>query len=280
MFKKLKEINHKPTPFQFYTAEELWTNEHTAKQMLKYHLMEDVDVSSRNIKFIDRSVKWIVDHFQLNKASSVADFGCGPGLYSHRLAAAGAKVTGIDFSSNSINYARKTAVEKGLNINFQVKNYLEFETAEKFDLIIMIMCDFCALSPEQRGILLQKFHSMLKPDGAILLDVYSLQAFEQKEESATYEFNQLGGFWSPDDYYGFLNCFKYEEEKVSLDKFTIIETHRERVVYNWLQYYSRESIKQEFDRNGFNIDEYFSNVGGDPFDADSNEFAVVGKIRK
>ena len=38
MFKELKEINSRPAPFQFYTADELWTNEHTAKQMLGYHL--------------------------------------------------------------------------------------------------------------------------------------------------------------------------------------------------------------------------------------------------
>ena len=44
MFDKLKEINSRPRPFQFYTAEELWANEHTSKQMLKYHLNEEIDL--------------------------------------------------------------------------------------------------------------------------------------------------------------------------------------------------------------------------------------------
>jgi len=30
------------------------------------------------------------------------------------------------------------------------------------------------LSPEQRKIMLSKFNSLLKPDGSVLLDVYSL----------------------------------------------------------------------------------------------------------
>jgi len=47
MFKELKEINTRPKPFEFYTAEELWTNEHTAKQMLSYHLNESIDVSTQ-----------------------------------------------------------------------------------------------------------------------------------------------------------------------------------------------------------------------------------------
>jgi hypothetical protein len=63
---------------------------------------------------------------------------------------------------------------------------LDFETTQRFDLIMMIMCDFCALSPEQRKIMLSKFYALLKPGGSVLLDVYSLNSFNQKEESATY----------------------------------------------------------------------------------------------
>ncbi|MDD5757976.1 MAG: hypothetical protein PHI06_02720 [Desulfobulbaceae bacterium] len=65
MFKELKEINSHPKPFQFYTVDELWANEHTSKQMLEYHLNEAIDVSSRNKGFIERSAKWIVTHYSL-----------------------------------------------------------------------------------------------------------------------------------------------------------------------------------------------------------------------
>jgi 2-polyprenyl-3-methyl-5-hydroxy-6-metoxy-1,4-benzoquinol methylase len=106
MFKELKEINTRPSPFQFYTADELWTNEHTAKQMLEYHLNETIDVSSRNKNFIESSVDWIVAHFGVDKRTEIADFGCGPGLYAIRLAERNAIVTGIDFSKNSIEYAK------------------------------------------------------------------------------------------------------------------------------------------------------------------------------
>ena len=67
MFKELKKINSCPTPFQFYTADDLWTNEHTSKQMLEYHLNETIDASSRNKNFIERSVEWIVSHFEVDK---------------------------------------------------------------------------------------------------------------------------------------------------------------------------------------------------------------------
>jgi len=277
MFKELKKINSRSTPFQFYTADELWANEHTSKQMLEYHLNESIDVSSRNRNFIERSVEWIVSFFGVDDKTEIADFGCGPGLYTTRLSEKEAIVTGIDFSKNSIEHAKQVATQKGLKVNYIHTNYLDFETDQKFDLITMIMCDLCALSPKQRHTMLLKFSSLLKPGGSVLLDVYSLNSFHQKEESATYELNQLNGFWSPEDYYCFVNIFKYEKEKVSLDKYTIIEESRTRVVYNWLQYFSRESLSEEFIKNGFKIEAFFSDVAGGAFDPESTEFAVVAK---
>ncbi len=275
MFKELKEINARPTPFQFYTADELWASEHTARQMLEYHLNETIDVSSRNKNFIESSVEWIVSHFGVDKRTEIADFGCGPGLYTTRLAERNAIVTGIDFSENSLKYAKQVAAQKELKINYILTNYLDFETTNNFDLITMIMCDYCALSPEQRKIMLSKFYSLLKPDGSVLLDVYSLNSYNQKEESATYEFNQLNGFWSPADYYCFVNTFKYEKEKIILDKYTIIEESKKRIVYNWLQYFSKDSLIKEFEQNGFRVEETYSDVEGKPFSSDSIEIAIV-----
>jgi cyclopropane fatty-acyl-phospholipid synthase-like methyltransferase len=277
MFDQLKEINSRPEPFQFYTAEELWTNEHTAKQMLTYHLNEEIDISSRNKEFIEKSVDWMTKRFNVSHGTTIADFGCGPGLYSYRLAEKGARVTGIDFSKNSIGYAKKAAQKKGLEIKYITQNYLDFETKDRFDLIIMIFCDFCALSPEQRKKMLKKFQTLLKPDGSLLLDVHSLNLFNEKEETAVYELNQLNGFWSPDDYYGFVNSFKYEKEKVSLDKYTIIETSRSRIIYNWLQYFNKDSLIKEFEENGLKIVEFYSDVAGAEFTNDSPDIAVEAK---
>lgn len=275
MFEKLERINERPEPFQFYTASQLWTNEHTSKQMLSFHLNEAINVSSRNAEFTNRSVEWIASEFNIGRDSQIADFGCGPGLYAVPLAKRGANVTGIDFSGRSIEYAKEVATREQLNISYVKQNYLEFETEDRFDLLLMIMCDFCALSPTQRKGILNKFHRILKPGGSVLLDVYSLSAFEQKEEVATYEVNQLNGFWSPNKYYSFLNTFKYDEEKVALDKYTIIELDHTRIVYNWLQYFSPEDLEREFVEAGFSVKGFYSDVAGTPYDRNSSEFAVI-----
>ncbi|MFC2168395.1 class I SAM-dependent methyltransferase [Acidobacteriota bacterium] len=234
-------------------------------------------MSSRNVEFIDRSVEWIVSHFNVKEETKIADFGCGPGLYTTRLARKQADVTGIDFSKSSIHYAKEAAVKEKLSNHYVNQNYLEFETEERFHLILMIMCDFCALSPPQRNKMLNKFYSILEPGGSVLLDVYSLKAFEQREEAATYEANQLNSFWSPNKYYGFLNTFKYEEEKVILDKYTIIEESRTRTVYNWLQYFSPEALEKEFVKCGFTVEKLYANVAGSSFDPETSEIAIVAQ---
>jgi len=277
MYKELEKINTRPLPFEFYTAGDLWNNEYTSKQMLSYHLNEKVDVSSRNIVFIDKSVEWITSHFNVRAGTKIVDFGCGPGLYSIRLAKHHAEVTGIDFSTRSIQYARKAAIKEGLSINYINRNYLEYDTSDRFDLIIMIMCDFCALSPEQRKKILTKFYTILKPGGSVLLDVYSLKAFGQRIETCIYEVNLLNGFWSPNKYYGFLNTFKYDREKVILDKYTIIEDKRTHTVFNWLQYFSPAELEKEFTDCKLNIKSFYSDVAGKKFDPENSEFAVVAQ---
>jgi SAM-dependent methyltransferase len=198
-------------------------------------------------------------------------------LYATSLAKRRANVTGIDFSKRSIEYAKEVAAREHLNISYVNQNYLEFETEDRFDLVLMIMCDFCALSAVQRKGLLSKFHKVLKPSGSVLLDVYSLSAFEQREEASTYEVNQLNGFWSPNKYYGFLNTFKYDEEKIVLDKYTIIEFERTRHVFNWLQYFAPEDLEREFKETGFSVKGFYSDVAGTPYDSKSSEFAVIAK---
>lgn len=275
MFEELEKINERPEPFQFYTASDLWTDEHTSKQMLSFHLSEAIDVSSRNGKFINRSVEWIASVFNIGRHSKIADFGCGPGLYATRLAKLEADVTGIDFSGRSIAYAKEIASREQLNICYVNQNYLDFETEDRFDLVLMIMCDFCALSPTQRKAILGKFHHILKPGGSVLLDVYSLEAFDDRQEVTRYEINLLNGFWSPNKYYGFLNTFKYDEEKVLLDKYTIIEPERTRTVYNWLQCFTPEALEQEFMEAGFSLQGLYSDVAGTPYDPKSREFAAI-----
>ncbi|WP_345990371.1 class I SAM-dependent methyltransferase [Sulfurimonas sp. HSL1-2] len=274
MYQTLKRINTRPQPYSAYTAETLWNDPHTSKKMLEYHLNPDINAASRSQAFIDRSVTWIARHFGLHRASRICDFGCGPGLYTSQFAALSGHVTGLDFSVSSLAYAKAHTPE----VNYVQGNYLDFESSMPFDLITMIMCDFCALSPEQRARLLQKFRTLLADGGSVLLDVYSLNAYDKRTEQAIYERNQLNGFWSEQNYFAFVNTFKYDEVNVVLDRYHIyVKDGQQKEVYNWFQHYSYETLTTEVEANGLAISECFANVAGDPFHGTCDEFAVVLK---
>ncbi|WP_108651761.1 SAM-dependent methyltransferase [Dongshaea marina] len=277
MFKQLAKINQKPALYQFYTAPDMWNDPYISRQMLAFHLSDTTELASRNIRFIERSVDWICNYFQLDSNSRLVDFGCGPGLYTSRFARRGIQVTGVDFSENSISYATEQALEAGLNIDYRQQDYLEFKEPSSFDLITMIYCDYSALSSEQRASLLGIFSESLKDEGAILLDVYSLAQYAKMPEATEFGFRQMGDFWSDGDYYGFLNTFNYEGEKVVLNQHTIIEPQRTRTIYNWLKCYSFETLRKEFAEHGLQIESHFANVAGDPYAEEATEIAVIAR---
>lgn len=276
MYKELSEISIRPQVFSAYTAEKLWNDPHISRQMLKHHLNPNSDIASRNHRFIEHSLNWISKKFGIDSNKYVADFGCGPGLYSMKLARFGAHVTGIDFSKNSIEYAKKQAASNRLEIEYINENYLQFNTEKKFDLILLIFLDFCPLNPEQRKQLLSVFYKCLKDTGSILIDLLSINAFYKKEESSLFEHNLMDGFWSEHDYFGFMHCFKYDNFS-TLDKYTIVEKSGTWHVYNWFQYYSKEMIKDELLENNFIVTEYYSDVTGNAFHPEKDEFVVIAK---
>ena len=275
MFEESERINIRPKPFEVDTTRELWTDEYTSKKMLSLHLNGENDIASRNTTFIDKSVEWISSYFHVGAGTKIADFGCGPGLYTTRLARRQAEVTGIDFSTRSIEYAQQIAMTENLPIEYINQNYLEYETDKGFDLIIMIFCDFAVLKPSKREGMLSKFHTFLESRGSILFDIPSLKAFEKREETTVYAENLMNNFWFPGKYHGFLHTFKYDKEKVILDKYTIIEASRTRVFYNWLQHFSREMIENELKIHGFSINDFFSDVAGSVYDPESEVLTVV-----
>ncbi len=275
MFKKITNATAKPIVWSEYTADVLWTDDHIAKHMLSFHLNPDLSLASRTLPFIEESVAWLVSEFGLSGTSKVIDFGCGPGLYTHRLKAKGVgSVVGLDFSKNSLNHATEQAQQANLSIEYHYGNYLEYSDAREFDLITLVMCDLCALNPIQRSELLSKFKSLLAPNGSIALDVYTATRFAEQNESLSLERNSMNGFWSHEDYWCIQSSFKFEEEKVTLDKYVISQEDKEWTVFNWLQHFTIEELSQELEAHGLEIKRAYSDLRGTPL-VDGDEMAVV-----
>jgi SAM-dependent methyltransferase len=91
-----------------------WNEPGFSARMLNEHLSQTHDLASRRSEIIDRHVAWIHDSVLGGCPSRVLDLGCGPGLYTQRLARLGHCCTGVDFGPASIAYARGQAAAEGL----------------------------------------------------------------------------------------------------------------------------------------------------------------------
>ena len=63
------------------------------------------------------------------------DLGCGPGLYSSRLARLGHACTGIDFSPASVAYAREQAAAQGLDCRYHEGDVRRTDFAAGYGLV-------------------------------------------------------------------------------------------------------------------------------------------------
>jgi len=219
----------------------MWTDEHISKQLLKYHLDPEVEAASRKISTIKIIVDWILGLINKPKMN-ILDLGCGPGLYSEILAQKGHIVTGIDFSKNSIEYAKNQAEKNNLEIEYINQNYLDLDYNTQFNLIMLIYTDFGVLLPYERNKLLENIHRALKPGGIFVFDVLNDKNIEQKILKQSWDLKE-SGFWKGEPYLALNEGFHYPDDKVLLNQHVIIDERNKHEIYRfWSHYFNKKDL--------------------------------------
>jgi cyclopropane fatty-acyl-phospholipid synthase-like methyltransferase len=105
--------------------------------------------------------------------SPVLDAGCGTGENALFLAASGHRVTGIDFVDEAIRMARRKAADRGLTVEFQVKDAMTLgDWGQRFATVIDSGL-FHALSDEDRVRYVAGLTHVTEPGGRLLLLCFS-----------------------------------------------------------------------------------------------------------
>ncbi len=272
MFEVLKDLVSRPEVFSGFDTSALWADPHVARQMLSLHLCDDHAIASRPSAEIDMMAAWIDRELGLG-GKRIVDLGCGPGLYARRFRAAGAHVTGIDVSENSVAYAREHGCPGG---EFQVGSYLEDELPSA-DVFTLIYGDICAMPPRARHRLFHKVWAALPEGGVFLLDAFPTAQFETLQEGTEIALRLDDGFWAPGDYIGLKATFLYRERSTTLDRYLIVEQSRTRTVLNWLEYMTPEGLSAELAQAGFVSSQALEAVSGAPWHDGDKPFALIAR---
>ncbi len=240
-------------PFSKMTVSKLWNDPYISKKMLEYHLAFEDDIASRRLETIKKTVDFIYDEYRPN---TLCDFGCGPGLYTNLFEAKKVSVTGVDFSSNSIAYARS----QNRHVRYVEANYLEVDLEDTFDVITMIYCDFTVLPLKSIKKLLDTVKRHLNDNGKFLFDVHNYTFYDNFMEYEHID-EQVDGFYMEGPCEITYKNIKYEDEMLCLEYINAVGKERKEL-YNWYQCYSKDSITKILGDNGFKVNRIFSDTLG------------------
>jgi SAM-dependent methyltransferase len=270
----LIDLQQKPAPFTPGDAL-FWDDPHISAQLLKVHLDPNTEAASRPPATIERSVRWLIDTLALKPGEALLDLGCGPGLYARHLANAGLRVTGVDYSQRSIEYARQAARDHALPIEYRYQNYLELADENCYEAACLIYGDFCPLAPQQRARLLRNIQRALKPGGKFVLDVSTRE--HRKRHGAKHAWYAAdGGFWKPGPHLVLEDGLDYPEQSIWLDQYIVITADGTMSVYrNWFQDYTPDTITAELLQGGFVVESLWGDLTGSPYTADGEWIGLV-----
>ena len=268
MFTILQKYLKRPALYE-RTSELFWNDPHIAKQMLAAHTSSDTDAASRKPEFITRCADWVAS-LDLPNGADLMDIGCGPGLYTKQFAKRGFRVTGLDFSENSIAYAR----EHDPSSNYILQSYLEMDFENEFDIITLIYCDYGALIPDERVNLLGRIQKALKPGGLFLLDVYTPLRGRDKRDSTSWEISPNGGFISEKPHIC-LNAEYFYDDVAEGCRTVIIEEGQVRCYNLWDCYFTKQSLHNETAPFDFSVVGFYNDATGTPYTDDSQTLCAV-----
>lgn len=260
IFEHISELTTKPKPFS-KSKDVIWTDPYISEQLLLCHLSQDTEAASRNRVFVNESIAFMMQSGYIRSGDCLLDLGCGPGIYAERLSSQGVHVTGIDFSSNSIDFARESAKKKGLAINYEWGNILDMDYHQSFDAVIQIYGELNVFSPNDLEVLLEKVFTALKPKGYFIFDV-TTPVHRDKNHSKNCWYTEENGFWGQGKNIILEQGYAYKEDQVWLDRYFVVNEDGFREYRNWFKDYNLKSISDIVTKAGFRICETYGDLTG------------------
>ena len=175
------------------------------------------------------------------------DVGCGGGWFTRAFQKHGYQMTGMDVSSQMLDFAQNKALQTGIRSEYILGDITVKKPPKRFDFVTAINDCVNYIPKEKLGKALKNIASALKNGGIFIFDVSSPRKFEEK----------IANTVSVDDReeVTYLSFGKVEGEKATLDVTLFVkeksgaytrldETHTQYI-------YTEEELIKALEENGF-----------------------------
>jgi SAM-dependent methyltransferase len=247
-------VRRKPFPLPWDEGDNIpWHAPDFSDRMLREHLSQEHSAASRRLEEVEEHVNWIDHRLLFRRSSRVLDLGCGPGLYTSRLARRGHECVGIDYSPASIAYARTTAVDEGLPCTYIHDDMREAPYGEGFDLAMLLYGEFNVFRPSDARGVLAKARDAIVPGGTLLLEPHRFSAVRRMGEAPSTWYSAKSGLFSDDAHLCLRENFWHPETKTATFRYYLVDAATTAVkrYAQTFQAYSDDAYAAMLEESGF-----------------------------
>jgi SAM-dependent methyltransferase len=273
-------VQRTPRPEPWTEGEKIpWNEPGFSRRMLREHLSQEHDWASRRALTIQNHVNWIHREVLSGRSSRILDLGCGPGLYTSRLAELGHESTGVDFSPASIEYATQFARRKHLQCSYRFADLRTADLGTNYDLGMFIYGEFNVFTPEDARKILKKAHAAIRPAGYVLLEVHTFETVQQMGLQPSSWYSSDSGLFSDRPHLCLQENFWHADRSVATQRYFIVDAQTGQVTRyaSSTQAYTRDRYQSMLEESGFQNVAFYPSLTGEIDPTQSHLFAVLAQ---
>lgn len=240
-----------------------WNEPGFSRRMLKEHLSQEHDLASRRSEIIDEQVKWIHKNLLGERPSRILDLGCGPGLYTRKLAALGHKCRGIDYSPASIDYAKQQIKDPALDCDYVLGDLRTADFSYGFGLAMLIFGEFNVFRKSDIEVILKKTHESLDNGGLLLLEVHRFAIIEKIGRQKPSWYSSNSGLFSDNPHLCLIENSWQDKNHCATKRYLVIDAVTGKVARyaQTFQAYTEKEYESLLTAAGFIKTEFFESFG-------------------
>jgi SAM-dependent methyltransferase len=273
-------VNRTPDPQPWSEGDNIpWYEPGFSERMLREHLTQEHDLASRRFEIIDRHVDWIHHHLLSARPTRILDLGCGPGLYTSRLARLGHECVGIDYSPASIAYAVEEAEAEGLPCTYVHQDMRAAEYGTGFGLVMLINGELNIFSPADARRILAKAHRALDRGGLLVLEPHTFATVQSLGEAGRSWYSSPAGLFSPRPHLCLQEGIWDVDSRTATIRYFVVDAASSGQVTRHVQSfqaYSEEDYRALLTKSGFGVIKVYPSLTGDAAEAGYPYCVLVG----